>query len=85
MVQLKGDERLDYLLTEELRIIQSPSVFAFHWMPPCWQVLHVPVQKGNLVICAAATESFRFLSLRTKETSPGWRSRAAVRYGGKKH
>ena len=26
---LKGDERLDYLLAEELRIIQSPSVFSF--------------------------------------------------------
>ena len=26
---LKDDERLDYLLAEELRIIQSPSVFSF--------------------------------------------------------
>ncbi|STY34652.1 Predicted O-methyltransferase [Listeria fleischmannii subsp. coloradonensis] len=26
---LKGDERLDYLLAEEKRIIQSPSVFSF--------------------------------------------------------
>lgn len=26
---LKGDERLDYLLAEDLRIIQSPSVFSF--------------------------------------------------------
>jgi tRNA1(Val) A37 N6-methylase TrmN6 len=29
MVELKEDERLDYLLAEELRIIQSPSVFSF--------------------------------------------------------
>ncbi|MGM7637439.1 tRNA1(Val) (adenine(37)-N6)-methyltransferase [Bacillus sp. Hm123] len=29
MVTLKGDERLDYLLAENLRIIQSPTVFAF--------------------------------------------------------
>ncbi|WP_026693237.1 tRNA1(Val) (adenine(37)-N6)-methyltransferase [Peribacillus kribbensis] len=29
MVLLKGDERLDYLLAEELRIIQSPTVFSF--------------------------------------------------------
>ena len=26
---LKDDERLDYLLAENLRIIQSPSVFSF--------------------------------------------------------
>ena len=26
---LQDDERLDYLLAEELRIIQSPSVFSF--------------------------------------------------------
>ena len=26
---LKDDERLDYLLAEDLRIIQSPSVFSF--------------------------------------------------------
>ncbi|OMP66852.1 tRNA1(Val) (adenine(37)-N6)-methyltransferase [Domibacillus epiphyticus] len=29
MPKLKGDERLDYLLAEELRIIQSPTVFSF--------------------------------------------------------
>ena len=30
MVELKGDERLDYLLAENLRIIQSPiGVFFF--------------------------------------------------------
>lgn len=29
MPELKGDERLDYLLAEELRIIQSPAVFSF--------------------------------------------------------
>ncbi|EDL63774.1 tRNA1(Val) (adenine(37)-N6)-methyltransferase [Bacillus sp. SG-1] len=29
MVELKEDERLDYLLAENLRIIQSPSVFSF--------------------------------------------------------
>ncbi|OES44046.1 tRNA1(Val) (adenine(37)-N6)-methyltransferase [Domibacillus iocasae] len=29
MFELKEDERLDYLLAEELRIIQSPSVFSF--------------------------------------------------------
>ncbi|OLN21302.1 SAM-dependent methyltransferase [Domibacillus antri] len=29
MPDLKGDERLDYLLAEELRIIQSPTVFSF--------------------------------------------------------
>ncbi|OAH56760.1 MULTISPECIES: tRNA1(Val) (adenine(37)-N6)-methyltransferase [Bacillaceae] len=29
MTELKEDERLDYLLAEELRIIQSPTVFSF--------------------------------------------------------
>lgn len=29
MTKLKEDERLDYLLAEELRIIQSPTVFSF--------------------------------------------------------
>ena len=28
-IELKDDERLDYLLAEDLRIIQSPSVFSF--------------------------------------------------------
>ncbi|MBC8931503.1 SAM-dependent methyltransferase, partial [Escherichia coli] len=28
-LKLIGDERLDYLLAENLRIIQSPSVFSF--------------------------------------------------------
>lgn len=33
MVELYGDERLDYLLAdEEMRIIQSPSVFSFSLM-----------------------------------------------------
>ena len=32
MVNLKDDERLDYLLAEDLRIIQSPSFLLFPLM-----------------------------------------------------
>ena len=30
MVSLRDDERLDYLLAEDMKIVQSPTVFAFH-------------------------------------------------------
>ena len=36
---LKDDERLDYLLAENLRIIQSPSVFSFSLDAYCLQDL----------------------------------------------
>lgn len=29
MVSLRDDERLDYLLAEDMKIVQSPTVFAF--------------------------------------------------------
>lgn len=73
MVQLKGDERLDYLLTEELRIIQSPSVFAFSLDAALLaKFVHVPVQKGNLVdLCSGNGVIPLFLSLRTKGNITG--------------
>ena len=50
MVELKGDERLDYLLAEDLRIIQSPSVFAFSLDAVFLaKFVYVPIQKGNLL------------------------------------
>ena len=50
MVQLRGDERLDYLLAEDLRIIQSPSVFAFSLDAVLLaKFINVPFQKGKIV------------------------------------
>ena len=50
MLQLRGDERLDYLLAEDLRIIQSPSVFAFSLDAVLLsKFVNVPIQKGNIV------------------------------------
>ncbi|MEI5909606.1 tRNA1(Val) (adenine(37)-N6)-methyltransferase [Bacillus spongiae] len=47
---LKGDERLDYLLAENLRIIQSPSVFSFSIDAVLLaNFVHVPIQKGNII------------------------------------
>ena len=48
MLQLRGDERLDYLLAEDLRIIQSPSVFAFSLDAVLLsKFVSVPIQKGK--------------------------------------
>ncbi|MCP8971198.1 tRNA1(Val) (adenine(37)-N6)-methyltransferase [Ectobacillus ponti] len=67
-MQLYGDERLDYLLTEDMRIIQSPSVFNFsldavllgHF---AW----VPIQKGNIVdLCTGNAVVPLLLSKKTK-------------------
>lgn len=50
MVVLKDDERLDYLLAEELRIIQSPSVFAFSLDAVLLaRFAYLPVKKGSIV------------------------------------
>ena len=49
MVELIGDERLDYLLAENMRIIQSPSVFSFSLDAVLLaKFVYVPIQKGNL-------------------------------------
>ncbi|MEK4027412.1 MULTISPECIES: tRNA1(Val) (adenine(37)-N6)-methyltransferase [Bacillaceae] len=50
MVLLKDDERLDYLLAEELRIIQSPSVFAFSLDAVLLaRFAYLPTKKGSIV------------------------------------
>lgn len=50
MIELVGDERLDYLLAEDLRIIQSPSVFAFSLDAVLLaRFVHVPYWKGNII------------------------------------
>lgn len=68
MVQLKSDERLDYLLAEDLRIIQSPSVFAFSLDAVLLaRFVYVPIQKGNLIdLCSGNGVIPLFLSARTK-------------------
>lgn len=68
MVQLKEDERLDDLLAEKLRIIQSPSVFAFSLDAVLLaKFVYVPIQKGNLLdLCSGNGVIPLFLSTRTK-------------------
>jgi tRNA1(Val) A37 N6-methylase TrmN6 len=67
-VILKEDERLDYLLAEELRIIQSPSVFSFSLDAVLLaKFVYVPIQKGNLIdLCSGNGVIPLFLSTRTK-------------------
>lgn len=73
MVELKGDERLDYLLSEDMRIIQSPSVFAFSLDAVLLaKFVYVPIQKGKLVdLCSGNGVIPLFLSTRTKGTITG--------------
>ncbi|WP_307258216.1 tRNA1(Val) (adenine(37)-N6)-methyltransferase [Oikeobacillus pervagus] len=68
MVQLMGDERLDYLLAEDLRIIQSPSVFAFSLDAVLLaRFTYVPIQKGNIVdLCSGNGVIPLLLSTRSK-------------------
>lgn len=68
MVKLKADERLDYLLAENLKIIQSPSVFAFSIDAVLLaRFVYVPIQKGNLIdLCSGNGVIPLFLSTRTK-------------------
>ncbi|AIM16590.1 MULTISPECIES: tRNA1(Val) (adenine(37)-N6)-methyltransferase [Neobacillus] len=68
MINLKGDERLDYLLAEDLRIIQSPSVFSFSLDAVLLaKFAYVPIQKGNIIdLCSGNGVIPLFLSTRTK-------------------
>jgi len=68
---LKDDERLDYLLAESLRIIQSPSVFSFSLDAVLLaRFAYVPLQhSGRIVdICAGNGAIPLFLSARTNAT-----------------
>ena len=64
---LKDDERLDYLLAEDLRIIQSPSVFSFSLDAVLLsRFTYVPIKKGKIVdICSGNGAIPLFLSART--------------------
>lgn len=68
MINLKDDERLDYLLAEDLRIIQSPSVFAFSLDAVLLaKFVYVPIQKGNILdLCTGNGIVPLLLSTRTK-------------------
>lgn len=64
---LQGDERLDYLLAESLRIIQSPSVFSFSLDAVLLsRFVNVPHHKGHIVdLCSGNGVIPLFLSART--------------------
>ncbi len=68
MVKLIGDERLDYLLAENLRIIQSPSVFSFSLDAVLLsRFAYMPIQKGNIIdLCTGNGIVPLILSTRTK-------------------
>ncbi|MDN3451172.1 tRNA1(Val) (adenine(37)-N6)-methyltransferase [Planococcus sp. APC 3906] len=65
---LLDDERLDYLLAEELRIIQSPSVFSFSLDAVLLaRFAYVPQKRGAIVdLCTGNGAIPLFLSARTE-------------------
>lgn len=72
-MQLIGDERLDYLLAEELRIIQSPSVFSFSLDAVLLaRFVQVPIRKGSLIdLCSGNGVIPLILSTRTNGSITG--------------
>lgn len=73
MIELKEDERLDYLLDERMKIIQSPSVFNFSLDAVLLaNFVYVPIQKGKLLdLCTGNAVIPLLLSERTKGTITG--------------
>jgi tRNA1(Val) A37 N6-methylase TrmN6 len=67
-MDLQGDERVDYLLDERMKIIQSPSVFAFSLDAVLLaEFVYVPIQKGRLLdLCSGNAVIPLLLSERTK-------------------
>ncbi|WP_064091141.1 tRNA1(Val) (adenine(37)-N6)-methyltransferase [Rossellomorea aquimaris] len=67
MVVLKEDERLDYLLAEDMRIIQSPSVFSFSLDAVLLaHFSNIPARKGKIVdLCSGNGIIPLLLSART--------------------
>ena len=73
MIKLVDDERLDYLLAEDLRIIQSPSVFAFSLDAVLLaRFAYLPIQKGNIIdLCSGNGVIPLLLSKKTKAKITG--------------
>ncbi|MFC4323952.1 tRNA1(Val) (adenine(37)-N6)-methyltransferase [Litchfieldia salsa] len=73
MVELQQGERLDYLLAEDLKIIQSPSVFAFSLDTVLLaKFAYVPIQKGKIIdLCTGNGVIPLLLSLRSKSDITG--------------
>lgn len=73
MIELLEDERLDYLLAEELQIIQSPSVFAFSLDAVLLShFTYLPIQKGKIIdLCSGNGVIPLLLSNRTKAEITG--------------
>ena len=70
---LKNDERLDYLLAEDLRIIQSPSVFSFSLDAVLLaRFVQIPKSRGHIIdLCSGNGVIPLFLSARTKAKITG--------------
>lgn len=70
---LIDDERLDYLLAEDLRIIQSPSVFSFSLDAVLLaRFAYVPLKRGKIVdLCTGNGAIPLFLSARTESSIIG--------------
>ncbi len=70
---LTNDERLDYLLAEDLRIIQSPSVFSFSLDAVLLaRFAYVPKKRGKIVdLCTGNGAIPLFLSARTESAIIG--------------
>lgn len=66
-IELRGDERLDYLLAENLKIIQSPSVFSFSLDAVLLaRFAYMPIRQGKVVdLCSGNGAIPLFLSART--------------------
>ena len=72
-MQLRDDERLDHILGEGLKIIQSPSVFAFSLDAVLLaRFAYVPIQKGQILdMCCGNGIVPLYLSTRTKAQITG--------------
>ncbi len=73
-MKLKDDERLDYLLSEEdMRIIQSPTIFAFSLDAVLLsKFAYVPIKKGNILdLCTGNGVIPLLLSRRSKAKITG--------------
>lgn len=67
-MELYGDERLDYLLAEDMKIIQSPSVFNFSLDAVLLaDFVWLPIQRGNILdLCTGNAVIPLLMSRRTK-------------------